>query len=99
RGGGGRVRGTHVPERSCVACRTKRPKAELLRVVRRPGSADVELEVDLKQRLPGRGAYVCREAGCWQAGVARSGFDRALRVKVPAAARQKLLRVFTMGVE
>jgi predicted RNA-binding protein YlxR (DUF448 family) len=82
-----------------VACRAKRPKAELLRVVRRPGSSDVQLDIDKRQRLPGRGAYVCREASCWQAGVTRGGFDRALRMKVPAAARQKLLRVFTMGVE
>jgi len=58
-----------------------------------------QLEVDSKQRLPGRGAYVCRDAGCWQAGVTRGGFARALRVKVPAAARQNLPRVFTMGVE
>ena len=93
------MRRGHSPERSCIACRAKRPKHELLRVVRQAASAHVQLELDEEQRLPGRGAYVCRNQGCLTAGVTRGGFDRALRTKVPAAARQDLLRVFTMGVE
>ena len=88
----------HVPERSCVACRTKRSKQELLRVVLQPASAAAELALDTEQRLPGRGAYICNTPACLQAGLSRGGFDRTLRVKVPAAARQNLLRMFTMGV-
>lgn len=97
--GGCSLKASHVPERSCVACRAKRPKHELLRIARRPLASGVELELDRRQRLPGRGAYLCREAGCWQAGITRGGLDRALHVKVPATERQKLLPVFTMGVE
>ena len=58
------MRGKHIPERSCVGCRAKRPKGELLRVVPWAASAGVELKIDEKQRLPGRGAYVCRDASC-----------------------------------
>ena len=69
----------HIPLRSCVACRDKRPKRELLRVVALPeGGA----QVDASGRLNGRGAYVC--AGC--AGTAdalRPGrLARALRADI-----------------
>ena len=43
------------PERSCVACRRRRPQAELLRLARTPEG----IVPDPRRRLPGRGAYVC----------------------------------------
>ena len=63
RGGGvvGRAARTvaprRVPSRTCVACRTVRPKRELMRVVRTPAG---EIILDASGRAPGRGAYVCR---------------------------------------
>jgi predicted RNA-binding protein YlxR (DUF448 family) len=47
---------------------------------------DERLVVDRDVRLPGRGAYLCAEAGCWQAAVARRAFARAFRrpVDVPS---------------
>jgi predicted RNA-binding protein YlxR (DUF448 family) len=50
-----------VPTRTCLGCRARRPKGELVRLVRRP---DGRIVVDRGARLPGRGAYVCAEAGC-----------------------------------
>ncbi|MEJ5365839.1 MAG: YlxR family protein [Desulfosoma sp.] len=46
----------HVPYRTCIVCRSKRPKGELLRL-----ALDQERRVipDCRHRLPGRGAYVC----------------------------------------
>ena len=49
----------HVPIRTCLGCRTPRPKRELVRLVRRP---DGRVVVDAG--APGRGAYVCAEPGC-----------------------------------
>ena len=46
----------HIPERTCVACRTKAPKWELVRFVAR----DSEIVLDEKGSLPGRGAYLCK---------------------------------------
>ncbi|MDV6373932.1 YlxR family protein [Deinococcus arenicola] len=54
--------GTHVPERSCVACRRKRPQHEFVRVTR----VDGVWKVRAGNRV-GRGAYVCADTpGCWQ---------------------------------
>jgi predicted RNA-binding protein YlxR (DUF448 family) len=46
----------HVPERTCVACRIKVPKGELIRFVASKG----EILLDEKGILPGRGAYLCK---------------------------------------
>jgi len=44
-----------------------------------------ELLADPGARLPGRGAYVCREADCLAEAVRRHGFERSFRaaVRVP----------------
>ena len=86
-----------TPMRTCAGCRAKRPKRELVRIVAAPGAE--ALRVDEHQRMPGRGAYLCREQRCWAAGIAKGGLNRTLRLSVPAAARQELLRAFRMGVE
>ncbi|MER3537180.1 MAG: DUF448 domain-containing protein [Thermus sp.] len=53
----------HVPERMCVACRRRRPKGELLRLLLRQAG----VEIDPTGKKPGRGAYVCKDSpGCWQ---------------------------------
>ncbi len=63
-----------------MACRTPRPKRELLRVVRTPLG---EVVVDPTGRLPGRGAYLCRDVACWDAAGRRHALEHALKVPVP----------------
>lgn len=64
----------HVPERTCVACRTTRPKQELIRIAR---SSDGRAHPDPAGTTPGRGAYVCRDLECIRA--SRTALARALR--------------------
>jgi len=70
------------PERTCVACRRRRPRGSLIRIVRGPGG---EACFDHDARLPGRGAWVCAEPGC-VAGLAPAPLARALRGPVTLAA-------------
>ena len=69
----------HVPERTCVTCRTKRPKRELVRVVRAPAGAVV---VDESQKQNGRGAYLCPQQQCWERALRHDVLNHALRVKL-----------------
>jgi uncharacterized protein len=46
--------------RTCVACRARRPQTELVRL-RLVGAT---LVVDMGERGPGRGAYLCRQTAC-----------------------------------
>jgi uncharacterized protein len=68
-------------ERMCVATRTVRPVAELIRFVAGPSG----LAPDLKRRLPGRGVWVTARRADVEAAVKRRAFQKSLRadVKVP----------------
>jgi predicted RNA-binding protein YlxR (DUF448 family) len=51
----------HIPARRCVVCRRRRSKDELIRLVYTEGRGVV---VDVGQRMPGRGAYLCGDDRC-----------------------------------
>lgn len=53
----------HIPQRTCIACRTVRGKRELVRVVR---TATNHVEADATGKKAGRGAYLCRQRECWE---------------------------------
>jgi predicted RNA-binding protein YlxR (DUF448 family) len=76
-----------VPERSCVACRTARPKRELIRLVR---STEGVVELDPSGKKAGRGAYLCRYGDCWERGLNRRALDQALKTEITPENRQAL---------
>ena len=45
----------HVPERTCIGCRQRAPRTQLLRLVLTPSG---ELDVDARAVRPGRGAWI-----------------------------------------
>jgi len=55
------VKKRRVPMRMCIGCREMKPKKELIRVVRDP---EGNIDIDLKGKAPGRGAYVCPLPAC-----------------------------------
>ena len=67
------------PVRTCVGCRTRASRSDLLRVVAR-GSV---LVIDERASLPGRGAWVHPTSECMDAALRRRAFVRALRVSAP----------------
>jgi predicted RNA-binding protein YlxR (DUF448 family) len=77
-----------LPTRTCVGCRTARPKRELVRLVRQPEGGVV---VDPSGKLNGRGAYLCPDEACWTLAERRRGLERALSVRLDSAAWQNLL--------
>lgn len=92
----GRIKG-HVPERTCIACRQKRPKRELVRVVR---NSEGNVDVDLSGKKTGRGAYLCRNKECWEFAINRDKKDRlahALRTPI-APHNREVLREYIESV-
>jgi predicted RNA-binding protein YlxR (DUF448 family) len=77
----------HQPQRTCVACRTVRPKRELVRVVRTPEGAVI---VDETGKRNGRGAYLCRQRACWEAALAQRRLDHALKTTLTPEAEAQL---------
>jgi hypothetical protein len=80
-------RAVRLPLRTCVACRTTRPKRELVRIVRAP---DGSVTLDTTGRLAGRGAYLCADGACWPTAIKKSAIERALSVALPADIRSRL---------
>ena len=50
-----------IPMRTCIACRTEKPKKELIRIVK---SKDGVFSVDKTGKLNGRGGYSCNDKAC-----------------------------------
>ncbi len=50
-----------IPLRQCVGCCERKPKGELIRIVRTPES---EIVLDTSGRKNGRGVYICPNAKC-----------------------------------
>lgn len=68
-----------IPQRTCVACRTIRPKREMRRVVRTPAG---QIAVDPSGKKAGRGAYVCSTPECLHKALQRGLFERALGISL-----------------
>lgn len=69
----------HITERTCLACGRKTDKAVLVRLARTP---DGQIALDLHQRLPGRGAYVCRTLACGELLKKKKGLHHGFRQPV-----------------
>ncbi|GAC1380039.1 MAG: YlxR family protein [Marmoricola sp.] len=71
---------THEPERTCIGCRERATKSELLRVTR---GSDLDgrtiVAPDLGGTAPGRGAYLHPTVACLALAERRRAFGRALR--------------------
>jgi uncharacterized protein len=75
------------PERTCVGCRGKGPKVDLLRVVSVAGSG---VRIDSSGSATGRGAYLHREMECAEAALRTRALARALRVVLGAEEAARL---------
>ncbi len=69
-----------IPERQCMGCNEKKPKPDLLRVVRAP---DGSVSLDFTGKKSGRGAYICRDVRCLQKAVKTRRLSRSLECEIP----------------
>ncbi len=76
----------HIPQRTCVGCRTVLAKRQLVRIVR---SGD-GVVVDPTGKLAGRGAYLHDRRSCWEAGL-QGSLARALKADLTPADREHLI--------
>ncbi|MBQ0830925.1 YlxR family protein [Streptomyces tagetis] len=75
----GPTRARACPERTCVGCRERAAKNELLRIV----AVEGDCVPDPRGTLPGRGAYVHPVPFCLDQALRRRAFPRALRAPGP----------------
>lgn len=75
----------HVPQRTCVGCRTVMAKRQLVRVVRTPEG----VQIDPSGKLAGRGAYLHDQRVCWERGL-KGALAHALKVNLTPEDRERL---------
>jgi predicted RNA-binding protein YlxR (DUF448 family) len=66
------------PVRTCVGCRQRGNRADLIRIINSQGF----LKVDSEKSLSGRGSWLHPISKCLETAVERSAFGRALKAKM-----------------
>lgn len=79
------------PARTCIGCRTTSDKREFVRFVRSP---EGHINLDVKGRAAGRGAYVCAQRDCFELAYKGRRFASALRVSLSEDDYDRLRRDF-----
>jgi predicted RNA-binding protein YlxR (DUF448 family) len=85
------ARPRHVPERTCIVCRTTKPKRELLRIVRTPAG---RVELDPGGKKSGRGAYLCARHSCWDAALKKHRLEHEFELTELAAEDRTALEAY-----
>ncbi len=76
----------HVPVRTCVVCREKAGKRQLIRLVR----SEAGVVIDPSGKMNGRGAYLCDDVSCWERAIHGDILNQALRMTLSMEDREKL---------
>ena len=84
-----------IPMRQCMGCRERRPKRELIRVVR---WTDGSVCMDFSGKLNGRGAYLCHNAECLKKAQKSKALDRSLEVEIPEEVYGRLAAEMEAGL-
>lgn len=66
-------------ERTCTGCGQKKDKKELIRIVR---TLEGNIEVDLKGKKNGRGAYICKSEECLNKVIKTKYLERILKKEI-----------------
>ena len=69
-----------VPMRRCCGCLEMKPKNELVRVVK---NKEGVISLDLTGKMPGRGAYLCRNPECLEKARKARRFEREFSCRIP----------------
>jgi hypothetical protein len=77
----------HIPQRTCVVCRSTADKRVLTRLVRTP---DDGVHVDPSGKRNGRGAYLCDNPDCWDRALTSDVLAKALRTTLTETDRDRI---------
>lgn len=76
----------HRPQRTCLGCGARDDQNVLLRIV---ALGNGELQLDRQGK--GRGGYLHKAEGCWQAFLRKRSLHRAFRLEIGRESREKLI--------
>jgi predicted RNA-binding protein YlxR (DUF448 family) len=86
------------PQRTCIGCRKKGSRSELLRLVSDAGGSSA-VAVDERRRMAGRGAWLHPSEACLALAVKRRAFGRALNGATGTAAVERRITAGTHAAD
>ena len=78
-----------IPQRQCMGCRERKPKREMIRVVRTTEGA---VTLDFGGKMNGRGAYICPKSDCLAKAQKSKALERSLEVTIPQEVYDRLAK-------
>lgn len=76
-----------IPLRTCMGCNEKKPKKELIRIVKQK---DGNVELDKTGKMEGRGAYICNNIECLDKVIKTKRLERTLDIQISEETYKKL---------
>ena len=89
------IKNLKVPVRTCIGCQYKKPKKELIRIIRTPEGI---IEIDKTGKKSGRGAYLCANVECLDIALRKNNLNRSLKQDIPLQTLDELRKVFLKNI-
>ena len=84
------IKNLKIPQRTCIGCKCKKPKKEMIRIVRTP---DRKIIIDETGKKSGRGAYLCGDVKCLDIAF------KSLKQDIPLQILDELRKDFLKNIE
>lgn len=84
-----------IPVRTCIGCKCKKPKKELIRIIRTP---EGKIEIDKTGKKSGRGAYLCSNVKCLDIAFRENSLNRSLKQDIPLQTLDELRKTFLKNI-
>lgn len=68
-----------IPLRTCMGCNEKKPKKELIRIVK---DKENNISIDKTGKLEGRGAYICNDIKCLDKVIKSKRLEKSLEIQI-----------------
>ena len=77
------------PERTCIVCRTKQDKRNLIRIAKNKNG---KISVDKNYTLDGRGAYICQDTACYDKLIKTKALNRAFKQNISQENYEEIIK-------
>ena len=84
-----------IPQRQCMGCRERKPKRDMIRIVRTPEGV---VTLDFGGKMNGRGAYICPNHECLKKVQKSKALERSLEVPIPEEVYERLTKEMEAGI-
>ena len=89
------VKNLKIPVRTCIGCQCKKPKKEMIRIIRTP---EGKIEIDKTGKKSGRGAYLCVNVKCLDIALRKNSLNKSLKQDIPLQTLNELRKVFLKNI-